>query len=92
MSYGQLDMFAFARNTDPDTSHAAAASVKVALLERRVVACLREHEEGLNTKELCELTGIHVNSISPRMKPLEAKGIIRRTDERRGASIVWRAE
>ena len=90
MRFEQGELFAYARNTDPDTSHVAAHTVDASAIEKRVVDVLIG-EGNLNTKEMSALTGIHVNSISPRMKPLELKGLVRRTDERRGHSIVWEA-
>ena len=90
MKYDQTEMFAYARNTDPATSHAAAATVDANALEERTLEVLRS-EGNLTTKEMSGLTGIHVNSLSPRMKPLEEKGLVRRTDERRGGCIVWEA-
>ena len=90
MSFEQGELFAYARNTDPETSHQAAATVDANALEERALGVLRS-EGNLNTKEMSELTGIHVNSLSPRMKPLELKGLVRRTDEKRGGCIVWEA-
>ena len=86
----QMNLFAYARNADPETSHQAANSVDANALEERALLVLRT-EGNLNTKEMSELTGIHVNSLSPRMKPLEEKGLVRRTNERRGGCIVWEA-
>ena len=90
MRFEQTELFAYARRSDPDTSHEATHRVDASAIEKRILSVLIS-EGNLNTKEMAELTGIHVNSISPRMKPLEEKGLVRRTDERRGHSIVWEA-
>ena len=87
-----------ARNTDPDTSHAAARRVttKVDGLESRVVEALRVPgaRSGLTAPELAVLLGERDGSISPRMKPLENKfgkgiGLVRRLSERRNGATVW---
>ena len=82
---------ALARRSDPDTSHAAAdrVSPKVAALELRVVGALRPLSAGLTVPEISDLTGIDKWSVSPRMKPLERKGLVRRLAERRGRATVW---
>lgn len=81
---------AFARTSDPITSHVAASTVDATLLERLVVDALHQHPNGGTVKEIATTLARHEWSISPRMKPLERKGLVRRTDERRGRSIVWR--
>ena len=79
-----------ARRTDPDTSHIAALTVDATRLEGLVLEALREYSDGRTVKEISTILHIDKWSISPRMKPLEEKGLIQRTTERRGRSIVWR--
>ena len=81
---------AYARTTDPDTSKQAALRVDVTKREQQVVDAMQLlGGEGTST-EIAEAAQVDKWSISPRMKPLEAKGHIRRTDERRKGQIVWR--
>ena len=87
----QISLFdAMARRTDPDTSHVAALTVDANRLEGLVVSVLRDRPRGCTVKEISAILDIEVVSISPRMKPLEGKGLIERTAERRDRSIVWR--
>jgi len=87
---------AYARSSDPSPSHDAAARVapKVGALERRVVEALLATPSGsggLTVPEISAATGIDKWSISPRMKPLEGKGLVRRLSARRGGATVWLA-
>ena len=94
MQTDTLDPFtALARHTDPGTSHDAAARMAygVATLETMVVQCLRAAPSGLTTDEIATHTGVRLVSVSPRMKPLELRGLVVRTAERRDGRIVWRA-
>ena len=85
----QISLFnAMARRTDPDTSHVAALTVDANRLEGLVV--LKDRPEGCTVKEISAILSIDKWSISPRMKPLEGKGLVERTAERRDRSIVWR--
>ena len=94
MTASQSSLFeAVARRSDPETAHQAAEKVETAKLESEVMYCL--HEYGPQTSaEIAERCGRALVSISPRLKPLEAKGKVRKTSERRktpsGATvIVW---
>jgi len=84
---------AFARNSDPDTSHAAARRVtpKIQRLERQVIDALRLFPDGLTVHGISAATGLDKWSVSPRMKPLEKKGLVRRLSERRERATVWMA-
>ena len=87
---------AYARSSDPDTSHAAATRVAphVGPLEGRVFGALLAIPSGLGgltVREISVHTRIDKWSISPRMKPLEDKGFIRRLRERRDGATVWTA-
>ena len=87
----QISLFdAMARRTAPDTSHVAALTVDANRLEGVVVSVVRDRPRGCTVKEISAILDIEVVSISPRMKPLEGKGLIERTAERRDRSIVWR--
>ena len=81
---------AFARRGDPDTSHIAASTVDANKLEKLVVSTLRQYSNGCTVKEISAILDIDKWSISPRMKPLEEKGLVERTLERKDHSIIWR--
>lgn len=72
---------AYARIGDPATSKLAASNVssKVTNLEKQVLHILRLYG-GMTAHELSAKSGIALWSLTPRMKPLETKGLI----ERRG--------
>lgn len=89
-------MTGLARNTDPDTAHKAAESVNATRLMGIVLKTLRAHPEGLTTEEICKRSGLDLQSVTPRMKPLESAKLVFRTKIRRkGATgrtrIVWAA-
>jgi DNA-directed RNA polymerase specialized sigma24 family protein len=102
---GQLDLFdlaavtpvAVARATDPETSHAAAASVTPTL--NRLHSMLLAHfidagTRGFTSFELAEHTGVPHVTVSSRLRPMERLGLIVATDETRlgpsgRRSIVW---
>jgi hypothetical protein len=85
-----------ARHTDPPTSHWAAEEVKTTRIEQVVAAAIRRSgSRGLIAAELPEHTGMPLNTVTPRTRPLVAKGIIRDSGEKRpGPSgknqIVWK--
>ena len=90
----QFDLFgagAYARNTDPGTSHEAANKVKAHMsrLEKVVYDCIDSSPDGLTTKEIAELTKIDRVTVSPRIKPLCNKLLIQDSGRRRGRSIIW---
>ncbi|MBZ5700287.1 MAG: hypothetical protein LAN84_00410 [Acidobacteriia bacterium] len=83
------------RRRDPDTAKKAAAAVPVADLEARVLQALRLLK-GATTHELAWFLKVDLVSVSPRMRPLAEKGLVRDSGERRRgesgrASIVWKA-
>jgi DNA-binding MarR family transcriptional regulator len=80
---------AYARNTDPGPSHAAAEAVDATKLEALTLAVLRRFPCGLTSFEIAEILGLEWSSISPRMKPLEERGLVVRTAERRNKRTVW---
>ncbi len=84
---------AAARSTDPETAHAAAASVDSTKLEGTVIDCLRLNGP-MTTHELADRTGLDLVSISPRMRPLVRKRLIRNSGKKRKGrsfrqSILW---
>lgn len=104
MNQGQLQFdgchhpSALARTTDPITSHDAAARTTPKLngLEQRVLDVLRtaakvDPLKGLTSAEISHETGIARVSISPRLKPLEDKDFVKRSEHRRNGGIVWEA-
>ena len=86
---------AYARTTDPRTSHAAAAALSVSPVEARLLASLREVGPATSF-ELADRTGMPITTVSPRLKPLVKQGLARDSGElRRGeggrSRIVWEA-
>ena len=80
MNDDDTDLFkAYARSTDPDTSHDAAASVDPHLpnLEDTVYAAIKSRgDRGATCDEIVDLTGLNWNTVSPRLKPLRNKKLI----------------
>lgn len=84
---------AFARHTDPETSHAAAQSIEseATRLEGIVYQAVRRRgEHGLTWDEAGPATGLPAPSISPRWKPLRKKELIRAKVDELG-NVVKRA-
>lgn len=84
----QLD--AFARRTDPKTSHEAAARVSAAQLETLVIQALRTIGPA-TSRQVADYLGRDLVSISPRFAPLSRKSQIRRTGGRSGRAELWAA-
>jgi predicted transcriptional regulator len=90
-----METTALHRANDPDTSVAAAQSLKTARMEELVLRFVRAcGERGATTEEISAAMQLPRVTVSPRMKPLETKGFVKATDARRkGASnrpsIVW---
>lgn len=88
---------AYARSGDPGTSHAAAESMRGAeatRMESFVLEALKL--ESMTTHEIAASSGLPYESVTPRIKPLVAKGLVVDSGERREGrsgrkSIVWRA-
>lgn len=102
----QADLFgnespaeAYARHTDPRTSHEAAEAVNASKLEAAVLAALRENGP-MTTVEASLKSGIPLWSLSPRMAPLERKSLIERagtkmsvnSSGRQRSMTVWKAK
>ena len=84
-----------ARNTDPDTSHEAAHSVDATALEAIVRQALK-NKGPMTAREISDVTGIDLQTVTPRLAPLAGKNLARRTDMRRRGptgrwAIVWEA-
>lgn len=84
-----LPLRALARATDPGTSHDAAGKTDAARLAGLVLDSL-EHFGPATSHELAARLNLQLVSVSPRMKPLEDKGLVAR-DGKRGGRTVWRA-
>src|SRR5262249_58666827 len=86
------------RNTDPFTSHEAAATVEVTGAEKAVLdALVAAGDSGLIAPELATKTGLPLNTVSARTRPLVNKGLIVDSGEtRKGPSgrrqIVWKVK
>lgn len=85
---------ATARRSDPETSHDAAASVDATELEDEVLCDLRRHGPA-TTVELAARMRRELVTISPRMKPLELKGLVWRDGKKPNPSgrsaVLWTA-
>lgn len=85
---------AYARNTDPITSHLAPMEANVPKLELEALRGLAilgrstRNDVGEYWVRVKRLSPRAVDSYSPRFKPLEDKGLIRKTGERRDRSEV----
>jgi hypothetical protein len=78
---------AYARNTDPSTSHWAAKTVDVTYLEGVVLNAIKKYPTlGLTQDELVEVTGLPTNTITPRFATLLSKGLITAEGTRKGIS------
>jgi len=90
------------RNADPQTSADAAQKVNVSDKEKQVRECLlRAWPRGLTVNEIVERTGLTAWTVSPRMAPLERKGMAfrralpprkegdRARYEKKGTQALW---
>lgn len=75
---GRIRDNALARNTDPETSHIAAAGVDVTTTERLVFDAICSFgEDGAISDELVELLPeLGYRTVTPRYAPLMRKGLI----------------
>ena len=74
-----------ARNTDPLTSHAAAASISVADMEFAVLRVIaRSGSNGRTWKEQEQNCNLPRQTISPRWRPLCKKGLIEKRYDTQG--------
>ncbi len=82
-------------HSDPDTSETAAKSIKASKIEQLVYDTLIERGP-LTAEEIGNVLQIRIQTVTPRTAPLERKGMVIQTEERRkGASgrprIVYQA-
>lgn len=87
---------AFARYTDPDTSHEAAQETDTNRLYTLILGLLNEHG-GLTTVEMADLAGVGRDSLSPRMRQMVSKNWVEDSGERRKVHtgrkcIVWQVK
>ena len=76
----------FRRNTDPDTSHKAAAQVPATELEAIVLEVIKRFPNGCIADDVeLHLSHLRSHSITPRFSKLLSKGYIIDTGERRKA-------
>lgn len=81
---------ALARNSDPETSHAAAEHVDTETLETRVLFALALFQEyGATTHQIAAYLGLSLVTISPRMAPLRRKGKVIDSGVRDNGRTVW---
>lgn len=88
---------AYARSSDPDTSHAAANDVEgdeATRLELLFRDAVWSRPNGATNHDICTITGLDWNTITPRARPLVRKGLIADSGERRigpkgKKCIVW---
>ena len=87
---------ALSRRTDPATSQEAAEAVQphLSMLERRVVWALRNLGGSGTSHQIAERSGLDLVTVSPRMRPLVNKGVVREDGELRlpgqSARTLWR--
>lgn len=91
---------ALARSSDPITSHQAAFDFDAAAvgIEQRILIELRSirGRGGMTTHALAAVLGLELVTVSPRMKPLADKRLVRRSGRFSESStgrkrIVWEA-
>lgn len=95
MAAAGLPLFDFtpARRTDPATSKEAARSINTTALEAAVYGCLKAH--GPKTSfEIADILRLSLVTVSPRLRPLADKAMIRDSGVRRmgesgRARVVW---
>tara|TARA_R110000803_G_scaffold179230_1_gene241632 strand:+ start:132 stop:515 length:384 start_codon:yes stop_codon:yes gene_type:complete len=85
-----FDTPALARNTDPETSKAAAAITDSAKLKAMVLEYIEgAGKYGITMAEVSEKSGLDKNTVSPRSRPLEDAGdIFYQGDKRNGSRIM----
>lgn len=91
---------AYARGSDPDTSHGAADEMRgdvATRLETRILSALKRHPHGLTNHDLVTATGLSWNTASPRLAPLVRKQLVydsgvRRKGPTNRPCIVWKAK
>jgi hypothetical protein len=88
---------AFARHSDPSTSHQAAFEfdAQVTAIEQRILAELRGlGRNGMTSHALAAVLCLELVTVSPRMKPLVTKNLVRDSGRRSESPsgrqrIIW---
>ena len=79
-----IDFTPLVRTNDPDTSHAAAASIDATKLEEMVYQAIANSPDGVTADELlARFPGYSYSSITARPAALKRKGLVKDTGERR---------
>lgn len=83
-----------ARHSDPSTSHDAARSLSTTHLEDLVFDAVRDSGSvGVTLDDLVQITNLEKVTVSPRLAPLERKGLVFRQGKRPGHSsrqqTIW---
>jgi Fic family protein len=84
-----------ARNSDPVTSHLAAKHLKLDGVYQTILDTLKNYPSGLTIAEIQEITGIPMQTCSPRFAPLRRSGYIENIGKRRNRAsntlaIIWK--
>lgn len=90
---------AYARSTDPVTSHEAAEAVSPSLptLDDQIIAYLKTRPDGATSLEISDAIGRTRVSVSPCLRPLERLGMVIDTGEKRKSDatgfkgLIWKA-
>lgn len=79
---------AYARTTDPETSHESAKAIERHLppVEAKMLKAIPFAPADATLDEVMDATGLEKVTVSPRFKPMEEKGLIVRTGARLGHS------
>lgn len=79
------------RSNDRDTAVAASKAMFADLSnkEARVFETIRLSEFGATGKQIAAATGLALNTVTPRFAPLQRKGCIKDSGQRRDRQIVW---
>jgi hypothetical protein len=86
------DDHAHARNTDPNTSHWAAAKVDVKSFRAVLLQLITASGDlGLTTDEATALTGKQKTSVSPAFAPMRRKGLIHLLHDEDGVQVFRKA-
>ncbi len=90
---------AWARKTDPFTSHESAKKItpRVGTIDDAIYKALLEvGPHGATSDEIVEMTGLKYRSVTPRLKPMTRKGLVTggketRVGESGHKNLVWKA-
>lgn len=94
-----FDPPARARDTDPATSHEAAESITEADVNRLfglILQVLRASPAGLTVPEIAERVQLPRDTVSPRMRPMQERGLVYAQGKRippghTRSCLVWKA-